>query len=158
MNSFYTITTQTLIDTDGFIIEFIGDAVAGIYPPGFCGPEHARKAIVAADRLVRGPMPCYPDGSELGIGIGVHTGTVFIGTVAGAEGRYHDVQPLGDNVNVTARLSNMAAPGEALISDAVFAASRCGDLGLETRQLELRGRTAPIAVHVIRRDSPGLRP
>jgi adenylate cyclase len=153
MKNFYQAATQELIDTDGFIVDFSGDAVVGIYPPGFCGRGHARKAVQAAERLVRGAMPCYPDGSELMIGVGVHTGTVFIGTVSGAEGGYHDVQPLGDNVNVAARLSTLAAPREALVSDATFVAAGCGRNGMEARKLDLRGRAAPIVAHVIRRDS-----
>lgn len=156
MRNFYVAATRPVIDTDGFIIDFMGDAVAGIYPPGFCGPEHARKAIQAAERLVRGAMPFYPDGSELPIGVGVHTGAVFIGSVAGAEGGHHDVQPLGDSVNVAARLSSLAAPGEALISDATFAAAGLANAGAQTRQLDLKGRTAPIVVRAIRRDSPSL--
>jgi adenylate cyclase len=155
MKNFYTTATQPLIDTDGFVIEFIGDAVAAIYPPGFCGPEHARKAIAGAEGILRGKIPSA-DGLELPIGVGVHTGTVFIGTVAGAEGGYHDVQPLGDNVNVAARLSSMAAPTQALISEAAFVAAGCNPAGLHTRKLELKGRTAPITAYAIGRDSAPL--
>ena len=153
MKEFYTMATQPLIDTDGFIIEFIGDSVAGIYPPGFCGPDHARKAIAGAEQILRSKMPSTPEGAELPIGVGVHTGTVFIGTVAGAEGGFHDVQPLGDNVNVTSRLSGIAAPAEALISEATLAAAGCNPAGLKSRQLDLKGRTAPITAYAIGRDS-----
>ncbi len=157
MKSFYIAATRPVIDTDGFIIDFIGDAIAGIYPPGFCGPEHARKAMDAAGRLVRGAMPFFPDGSELPIGVGVHTGRAFIGTVEGADGGHHDVQPLGDAVNVAARLSSLAAPGEALISDATYSSARLADTGGELRQLDLKGRTTPISVRAITRDSPPLK-
>lgn len=156
MRSYYVAATRPVIDTDGFIIDFIGDAVAGIYPPGFCGPAHARKAIQAAERLISSPMPSHPDGAELLIGVGVHTGPVFIGSVAGADGGSYDVQPLGDSVNVAARLSGLAAPGEALISDATFAAAGIADNSAQTRQVDLKGRATPIAVRAIRRDSPPL--
>jgi adenylate cyclase len=156
MRDFYTVATQSLIDTDGFVIEFIGDAVAGIYPPGFCGPEYAHKAIAGAEHLLRDKMPSTRDGTELLIGVGVHTGTVFIGTVAGAEGGYHDVQPLGDNVNVAARLSGMAEPRQALISEATLIAAGCNLVGLESRRLDLKGRASPIAAYVIGRDSATL--
>lgn len=156
MKSFYVAATRPVIDTDGFIIDFIGDAVMGIFPPGFCGPEHARKAIQAAERLIRSSMPFHLEGAELPIGVGVHTGRVFIGSVAGADGGRYDVQPLGDSVNVAARLSGLAAPREALISDAAFAAAGIGNHGAQPRQLDLKGRATPIAVRAIRRDSPPL--
>jgi len=156
MREYYAVATQSLIDTDGFVIEFIGDAVAGIYPPGFCGPSYARKAIAGAEHLMRDKMPSAGDGTELIIGVGVHTGTVFIGTVTGAEGGYRDVQPLGDNVNVAARLSSLAKPREALISEATLIAAGCNLMGLEMRRLDLKGRTSPINAYVIGRDSPPL--
>ena len=105
---------------------------------------------------MHGEMPSTPDGTELPIGVGVHTGTVFIGTVVGAEGGYHDVQPFGDNVNVAARLSTMAAPTQALISKATLAAAGCDPAGLQTHQLELKGRTAPITAYAIGRASAPL--
>lgn len=61
-----------------------------------------------------------------------------------------DFTALGDNVNVTARLASLAGPGEILISDAAYTAAGL-DLGtLEHRQLELKGRTEPIGVRVLR--------
>jgi adenylate cyclase len=155
MKDFFATATRPLIDTDGFLIEFIGDSVAAIYPPGFCGPEHARKAIDAAERLVRSTTMRAPDLTELPIGVGVHTGTVFIGTMTAADGGYHDVQPLGDNVNVTARLCATAAPSEALISEATMAAAGFEPAGMQRRQFDLKGRTAPVTAYVLdRRSAP----
>jgi adenylate cyclase len=161
MREYFAVATEQLIDTDGFVIEFMGDAVAGIYPPGFCGQGHARKAIMAAERIIRSKMPLTPDGLELPVGVGVHTGTVFIGTVAivkapGVEGGYHDVQPFGDNVNVASRLSNLAAPRQALISEAALAAAGYDASSLQSERHELKGRTAPIKTYAVNRDSTPL--
>jgi adenylate cyclase len=88
-------------------------------------------------------------GPWLPIGVGVHTGIVFFGTVSGSEGSVTDVAALGDNVNITARLASKAAPGEALISDAAYSSAGL-DLGdLEQRQLELKGKSEPISVRVL---------
>jgi adenylate cyclase len=65
-----------------------------------------------------------------------------------------DFTALGDNVNITARLASHAGPGEVLISDAAYTASKL-ELGkLESLQLELKGKTEPTGVHVMR-VSPG---
>lgn len=150
MSGFYTAATQALIDTDGFVIDLVGDEVVGVYPPGFSGPQHARKAVQAAEHLLRVTLPSAPDGSPLPIGVGVHTGNVFIGTVSGAEGGIQEVRAMGDNVNIAARLAEMAEAGVALISDAACAAAGLKVEDLESRQLELKGRTKATAVHVLR--------
>lgn len=66
---------------------------------------------------------------ELPLGVGVHTGTTFVGLVGE-----------GDAVNATARLSGLAAAGELLVSAAAAEAAGLDTTGLEHRCLELRSR------------------
>jgi adenylate cyclase len=59
---------------------------------------------------------------------------------------------LGDSVNTTARLASQAGAGEILISDASYSASGLELQGLEHRLLELKGKSGPIGVHILRVD------
>ena len=149
MNRFYKAATDVLIRTDAVIDKLVGDEVIGLYLPLFTGPNHARPAVLAARELLVATGHAEDEGPWLPIGIGVHTGLAFVGTVGGAEGTVTDITALGDNVNVTARLASVAAPGEALISEAAYAAGGV-DLGeLGSRQLDLKGKSAPIAARVL---------
>jgi adenylate cyclase len=128
MNRFYAAVTHELIETDGFIIDVVGDEVVGVYPPGFSGPRHAALAIEAAERLVG-----IGDAAELPFGVGVHTGVVHIGTTMGADEGIADVRAIGDNVNVAAGLASQADAGQALISDAAWTEAGRTANGLEHR-------------------------
>lgn len=150
MNNFYATATKALIDTDGFIIDLVGDEVVGVYPPGFSGPNHARKAVQAAEELVGPNGPRSQDGTVIPIGVGVHTGVVYIGTVSGAEGGIEDVRALGDNANVAARLAALAQPGEALISEAACTAAGLNRECLDRRQVEMKGKAGTFDVRVMR--------
>ena len=57
---------------------------------------------------------------------------------------------LGDNTNITARLASKAGAGEVLISDSTYAASGLDLSEMEQRQLELKGKSEPIGVRVLR--------
>lgn len=150
MNRFYKAATDVLIRTDAVIDKLVGDEVIGLYLPLFTGPNHARQAVLAARELLLITGHADEHGPWLPIGIGVHTGLAFVGTVSGAEDTVSDITALGDNVNVTARLASVAAPGEAVISEVAYAAS-CVDLGeLERRQLELRGKSQTVPARVMR--------
>jgi adenylate cyclase len=150
MNRFYKAATEVLIRTDAFIDQFVGDEAVGLYIPLFTGPNHARPAVQAAQELLRVMGYGSRQGPWLPIGVGVHTGIAFFGTISGAEGSVTDLAALGDSVNTTARLASMAAAGEALISDAAYTAAGL-DLGdLEQRQLALKGKTEQIGVRVVR--------
>ncbi len=150
MNRFYVIATDVLVNTDAMVDRLIGDEVIGLYIPGMTGPEHARLAIEAAQELLKTTGHGARSGPWLPIGVGVHTGLAYVGVVGGTDGNPTDFTALGDNVNITARLASQAGPGEILISEAASTAAGL-DLGdLERQQLELKGKSEPIGVRVLR--------
>ncbi len=150
MNRFYAVATDVLIKTDALIDKLVGDEVIGVYFPAFAGSEPARLAVQAAQELLRVTGHGDPGGPWLPVGVGVHTGITFFGTVSGADGTFSDFTALGDNVNITARLASQAGPGEALISDAACSAAGLDLAHLEQRQLELKGRSEAVGVRVVR--------
>jgi adenylate cyclase len=150
MNRFYVVATDVLVQSDAMVDKLVGDEVIGLYIPGMAGAEHPRRAIQAAQSLLRHTGHGDPGGPWLPVGVGVHTGHAYVGVVGGADGNPTDFTALGDNVNVTARLASQAGAGEILISDAAYTAAGL-DLGsLERRQLELKGRREPIGVRALR--------
>ena len=150
MNRFYKVATDVLIRSDAIIDKLVGDQVIGLYLPIFTGPDHARPALMAAQELLVATGYSREEGPWLPIGIGVHTGPAFVGTVSGAEDSVTDITALGDNVNVAARLASLAAPGEALISETAYAAGGAHLGEVERRQLDLKGRNEPVPARVLR--------
>lgn len=154
MNRFYKVATEVLIKTDAFIDKFVGDEVIGLYLPIFTGANHARAAVQAAQELLQVTGHGDKQGPWLPIGVGVHTGPAFVGTVKGAEDTINDITALGDNVNITARLASKAGAGEALISEVAYAAAGLNLGNLEQRQLELKGKSKPVSVRVFKVHAP----
>jgi adenylate cyclase len=148
INRFYKVATHVLIQTDAMVDRLIGDEAIGLYIPGFAGPEHPRKAMEAAQELLRLTGHHDPKGPWLPVGVGIHTGPAFVGVV-GSEESTADFTALGDNVNVAARLASQAGPGEVLISDASYVASKLHLENLEHRKLDLKGKSEPIGVHIL---------
>jgi adenylate cyclase len=83
------------------------------------------------------------------IGVGIHTGSAWVGSIVGASGVATDFTALGDNVNVAARLASMADPGEILVSEVTLDAAGVETHGLEKRQLELKGKSELVNVRVL---------
>jgi adenylate cyclase len=138
---FYGAAAESIDDRDGIVDKFVGDAAVALFIPGFAGSEHASAAISAARDLIEqtgndGPSPWIP------IGVGIHTGTSFVGSVG--EGDARDFTAVGDTVNAAARLSALAGPGEILISADTATAAELDTAELERRTFELRGRDATL--------------
>jgi adenylate cyclase len=148
MNRFYASTNRVLIDSDALIDKLVGDEVIGLYLP-VLDPDHARSAVRAARDLLETTGHRDLHGPWLPVGAGVHTGVAYVGAV-GSDRTVSDFTALGDAVNVAARLSSLASTGEVVISEQAYARADV-DLGnLERRQLQLKGRSEPIEVRVVR--------
>lgn len=148
INRLYKTATNIMVQSDAMIDKIIGDQVAAMYLPGFVGPEHARRAVESALEILRATGHARPEGPWIPIGVGVHTGTAFVGSV-GSEDGATDITVLGDTANTAARLSSQARQGEILISDAAYSAAGMYLGELESRRLELKGKSQPILVHVL---------
>ncbi len=148
MNRFYEAAINVLVSEDAFIDKLVGDEVTALFIPGYAGKMHAQRAVNAGKKLLEVTghdqgVPWVP------VGVGIHTGIAWVGSIAGAKGDAADFTALGDNVNIAARLASVAAQGEVVMSEATFTAANVEE-DLEKRELELKGKSEPVPVRVMK--------
>lgn len=148
MNRFYKVANKVLVDTDAMIDKLVGDEVIGLYVVGVAGKDHAKKGLKAAYELLRATGHESTSGPWIPVGIGLHTGIAYVGSVGSGE-NFSDFTALGDAVNTTARLSSHAAKGEILITDEALDNAGVSKDVFPTRELMLKGKSSPITVRVI---------
>lgn len=148
INRFYQTSAEVLASTDALIVRLIGDAVIGLFVPGLAGPEHARTAVEAARALLIATGHTDPQGPWIQVGIGVHTGTAYVGAVGSGE-TVSDITVLGDAANVTARLASLAQPGEILLSSDTYRVANLKHADRELSAHQLKGRSEPLELCVI---------
>jgi len=145
---FFSASSHVLLDTHAWLDKLAGDQVIGMYIPYFAGRHHVHAAINAAKELLHATGHDDPGGPWVQVGVGVHSGTAFIGAVGSKDGAT-DITVLGDVPNVAARLSSAAAAGEILISEDAFRRAELPE-ALEQRHLELKGKSQPMSVYVLK--------
>jgi adenylate cyclase len=147
MARFYGAAAGVIDECDGIVDKFVGDAAVALFIPGFAGSNHAAHAIAAARSLLE--QTGNDEGEPwISVGAGVHTGRSFVGAVG--EGDARDFAAPGDTVNMAARLTDLAGPGEILVSAEAAAAGGLEMAGLERWTLELRGREQSVDAWVAR--------
>ena len=146
MGRFYDTASGVIVDLDGIVDKFVGDEIIGIFVPAMASPQHAIRAVNAARTLLTQTGFGTPSGPWLPIGIGVNTGVAYVGSIG--EGSDTEMTAMGDVVNVTARLSSMAAAGEILVTAAASAAASLS-ADLPRRTLQLKGKSEPTDVVVL---------
>lgn len=133
-----------LVRTKGFVLEYQGDSLFAVWPPGFVGENHAEKALEAA-RLLSGAQE-QSERAGTPIGTGVHTGQVYLGTIPDTGGRLRGIGAFGRNVNLLARLSQAASSGQVLVSAAAFEAAGEPISSEQVQRLTLKGLETPVDV------------
>ena len=93
---------------NGVVDKFVGDELVAVFPPVY-GDDHPKRAVEAAQALLRATGHADPGGPWAPIGAGVHTGRVWFGAVG--EGSHVEITVVGDAVNTTARLAAEARRG-----------------------------------------------
>ena len=146
MGRFYDAGAKVLIEHDAWVDKFVGDEIIGIFVPALATEAHARRGVDAAEALLRATGYGSAAGPWVPVGVGVNTGIAYVGSIG--EESDTELTAMGDIVNVTARLSSVAAAGEILVTAA--AADAAGlDAGLERRTLELKGKSESVEVVVL---------
>jgi adenylate cyclase len=149
MNRFYTAAIGVLVRERAFIDKLVGDEVTALFIPGYAGEKHAQRGVRAGKRLMEVTGHADRETPWIPVGVGIHTGVAWVGSIAGARGAAADWTALGDNVNITARLASSAAQGEIVISEATYRAAQMRNPNLERRELILKGKREAVPVRVM---------
>lgn len=149
IDRFYRETTDIFVHSDAMIDKLVGDEVTAFYMPGLAGANFAGKAVQAAKEILVRTGHQERQGPWAPVGIGIHTGIAFVGAVGTKDGMV-DITALGDSVNVAARLASHAKAGEVILSEETVQAARLDHKKLEKRNLQLKGKSASLDVHVVK--------
>jgi adenylate cyclase len=144
INRFYILASNAIVQEDGLVEKLAGDEVAAFWGAGIAGPDYVARTIHTAKNIQK-----LMNQQKIPIGIGVHTGTAYFGAMGSADGLVN-ISAIGDEVNLAARLASKAAEGEIIVSEVALKQAGMDGSGLESRSLELKGISAPVAVKVIK--------
>lgn len=151
LNRFYATATEVLLQHDAVIDKLVGDEVMALFIPGFCGESYRQRAVDAASTLLRRLGYGGKDEPWLPLGAGVNAGIAYVGNVGSAD--FVDFTALGNTVNTAARLQSEAQPGDIVLSGELYQIVADSYPRAERRTVTLKGKAAPLSVHILRPDS-----
>ncbi len=111
----HSLSTQIRVveDHHGIIDKMSGDEIMAVFE----GPDMARNALACSSGIVEA-LTAYDrqGGNEVGVGIGINTGPVYIGSI-GSE-TMKDYTVVGNTVNIAAKLCGFAKKFQILFTEA----------------------------------------
>ena len=113
MNRYMTAMTQAILDNDGTLDKYIGDAQMAFWNAPLDDPHHAKNAVKTAMSMLKRLDSFNEEISKegvpaFGMGLGINTGAVVVGNM-GSTQRF-DYTCLGDHVNLASRLEGQSKP------------------------------------------------
>ncbi len=132
---------------EGYLNKFIGDAVVVVFNGPVDQADHASRAVKCALALQSevariNAEGVLPEIGELRIGVGIATGPMVCGNVGGPTQMEYTV--IGDTVNLSARLTSLAGPGEVWVSEGTAQAARNFKYTV-LPEVKLKGKEKPVA-------------
>ena len=152
LNDYFDAVTRPVLARGGEILKFIGDAVLAIFPmrDDLDRDEKCRTALAAAEEALDAlrdvnELRASAGKPPLGIGIGLHAGSVSYGNI-GSQTRL-DFTVIGPAVNLAARITGLCRPlNQALLASRTFA-SPCGSKLVPLGHYPMHGFDAPQEVY-----------
>jgi len=152
LNAYHERMVRTIFAFGGTLDKFLGDGLMVYFGAPVTQPDHAARAVRCAlamqQELARwnGERAARTE-PTLHMGIGIHTGTVVLGSIGTAQRREYTV--VGDTVNVAARLQELTktVPAPVLVSEVTRRALGGGTSVVAAGLVQLRGRAQPLEAY-----------
>lgn len=149
LNELFGVLSEVVFRHGGTVDKFIGDCVMAIFGAPEDQPDHAARALAAAEdmhRFVETSAPAWQHkyGVLARLAIGVNTGEALVGNL-GSERRM-EYTAIGDTINVAARLEGLARAGQTLVTGELARAAGDGFEFLSRGDHPLRGKQRPVEI------------
>lgn len=150
LNRYLAAGAESVLDEEGTIDKFLGDAVMAWFNAPIPQPDHTLRAVRAALRLrhrIAELHASLPPEAHLAFGVGIHYGEAVLGLI-GTEKRL-EYTAIGDSVNTAKRLQENAGRNQIIISQAAYERVKQEVNVLPMEPMTVKGKREPIPVYEV---------
>ena len=155
MNGYMDAITEPVLDADGMIIKYIGDASMHIHNAPIDDPNHAKTAVQCGLDMLKAVEKfneevIIPDGRPaVGMGAGINTGLGYLGEMGSTKRHSYDV--LGDAVSTAARVESKCKEYGCLllVGEATYEATKDDFFYLKVDDLQVKGKSVGLSIYTV---------
>jgi len=155
MNGYMDSITQPVLDADGMIIKYIGDASMHIHNAPIDDAEHPKTAVRVGLEMLRAVEKfnediVVPQGRPpVGMGAGINSGLGYLGEMGSTKRHSYDV--LGDAVSTAARIESKCKEYGCLLLVGGDTVKHCEDdfFFLQIDKLVAKGKTDAVDIYTV---------
>jgi adenylate cyclase len=154
MNRYMTVMTRAILENNGTLDKYIGDAQMAFWNAPLDNNKHALDAVRTAFQMLKDLETFNEEVKSegvpaFGMGLGINTATVVVGNM-GSDQRF-DYTCLGDGVNLAARLEGQTKPYGVKLIVGPQTAESIGNVYqvVELDLIAVKGKTEPAQIYTV---------
>jgi adenylate cyclase len=154
MNSYMDAISEPVIDANGMIIKYIGDASMHIHNAPMDDPQHPKTAVQTGLNMLKAVDKFNEDlmsqgKPEIGMGAGINSGLGYIGEMGSTKRHAYDI--LGDAVSTAARIESKCKEYGCLllVGGDTYKHTRNDFFYLKVDDLAVKGKTVGIEIYTV---------
>ncbi len=154
MNGYMDAITQPVLNMDGMIIKYIGDASMHVHNAPIDDPEHPHTAVQCGLEMLKAVEKfnekLEKDGRpRVGMGAGINTGLGYLGEMGSTQRHSYDV--LGDSVSTAARIESKCKEYGCvlLVGENTYKHTKDDFFYLKVDDLAVKGKTIGIGIWTV---------
>jgi len=154
MNGYMDAITQPILDSDGMVIKYIGDASMHVHNAPNDDPNHAKNAVQTGLNMLKAVVKfndkiVAEDRPPVGMGAGINTGLGYLGEMGSTARHSYDV--LGDAVSTAARIESKCKEYGCvlLVGQATYEQTKDDFFYLKVDDLAVKGKTVGVGIWTV---------
>jgi len=155
MNGYMDSITQPILDADGMVIKYIGDASMHVHNAPIDDPHHPRTAVETGLKMLKAvekfnETVIIPEGRPpVGMGAGINTGLGYLGEMGSTKRHSYDV--LGDAVSTAARIESKCKEYGCLllVGENTYEATKNNFFYLKVDDLQVKGKSVGLSIYTV---------
>jgi len=154
MNSYMDAITGPVLEADGMIIKYIGDASMHIHGAPLDDPNHPKSAVRTGLNMLRAVEKfnekiMLEGRPPIGMGAGINTGLGYLGEMGSTSRHSYDV--LGDAVSTAARIESKCKEYGCLllVGETTYDATKDDFFYLKVDELAVKGKSVGIRIYTV---------
>ncbi len=149
LNSYFEVIVKEIIDQNGYIDKFIGDAVMAVFKGEF-NLDRAIDACLAVRKEIE-KLPSLTNSTSFDpkVSIGINFGEMVSGNIGSAKLKRLDYTVIGDTVNVAQRLQSAAKANQIVINERAYEQVKKSFNCKEIDEVVLKNKSAPVKIYEV---------
>jgi len=154
MNGYMDAITKPVLEANGMIIKYIGDASMHIHNAPIDDPNHPKTAVATGLKMVKAVKEFSKTLEASGrpgvkMGAGINTGLGYIGEMGSTKRHSYDV--LGDAVSTTARIESKCKEYGCILLVGEATVKHCGEefFFLKIDDLAVKGKSVGVGIYTV---------